>query len=494
MSSSLVLDDVQLITSSLGGKGLHSAVFHTAVEQSSVAISITDPQAIIVYANPAFAELSGYKLQTLIGANHNLLSSHQTPGSVYQSLWETITAGNAWSGQLINRRNDSSLYLAEVTISPIVNAQGEIEHYLGMHKDISERYALAQRVRNQMTLISAVLNNIPAAVVVVDSQQNIVMDNLAYKTLAADCQGQEPLVLLDCLNRSEPATLLPLTIRGTQRWLSVSCWPLHAVNEEASLYFTDSAPPRQLVVIVDCTEQQRQMTQERRTQLERQINVNKMMAAIRETLDAALIQLSCPLNMLSAALRLHPDADSVALRAAWNEGKEAVSRLTACRPSMHHELPDSWPVAGMMIDLVELYQYRLRNIGKLVWSCSSPDLTLRVQRTLVLTALSLWLDRCLTLSGKEQGEGLIEIRARQQCHHLCFSVCDNLPTSAQDTPHPMVEILATGQCMELRLIQMIMSQLRGTVSIENMSSGITRMTLALPLDGFYLTDTDTLGR
>ncbi|MBJ7220844.1 MULTISPECIES: nitrogen fixation negative regulator NifL [unclassified Brenneria] len=491
MSSSLILDDVQLITSSLGGRGLHAAVFHTAVEQSSVAISITDPQANIVYANPAFAELSGYTLQTLIGANHNLLSSHQTPESVYQSLWQTITGGNAWSGQLINRRKDSSLYLAEITISPIVNAQGEIEHYLGMHKDISERYALAQRVRNQMTLISAVLNNIPAAVVVVDSQQKIVMDNLAYKTLSADCAGQEPLALLDGLNRCAPAPLLPLTIRGAQRWFSVSCWPLHAVNEEASLYFTDSAPPRQLVVIVDCTEQQRQMTQDRRTHLERQISVNKMMAAIRETLDAALIQLSCPLNMLSAALRLNPDADNVALRAAWNEGKEALARLTACRPSMDHELADSWPVAGMLMDLAELYQYRLNKVGKLVWSCSSEDLTLRGQRTLILTALSLWLDRCLTLSGKD--EAVIEIQARQQCRHLCFSVYDNLSPSALRAPHPMVEILATGQCMELRLIQMIMSQLHGTVSIETLSSGSTRMTLALPLDGLSLTDTDALG-
>lgn len=493
MSSSLILDDVQLITSSFGGQGLHAAVFHTVVEQSSVAISITDPQANIVYANPAFSELSGYTRQTLIGANHNLLASHQTPESVYRAMWDTIAAGNSWCGQLINRRRDSSLYLAEVTISPIVNAQGEIEHYLGMHKDISERYALAQRVRNQMTLISAVLNNIPAAVVVVDGRRKIVMDNLAYKTLSADCEGREPLLLLDCLNQQEPSTMLPLTIRGAQRWFSVSNWPLHAVNEEASLYFTDSAPPRQLVVIVDCTEQQRQMTQERRTQLERQININKMMAAIRETLDAALIQLSCPLNMLSAALRLNPDADSIALRSAWNEGKEAIARLTACRPAMDHEPPDSWSVSGMMTDLAELYQYRLSNVGKLVWSCPAPDLTLRVQRTLVLTALSLWLDRCLTLPAREDGESVIEIWAGRQCHYLCFSICDNLPISMQDTPHPMAEILAKGQCMELRLIQMIVSQLRGTVSVENPPSGATRMTLALPLDGLYLAGADTLG-
>nr|WP_113865196.1 nitrogen fixation negative regulator NifL [Brenneria salicis]NMN91730.1 nitrogen fixation negative regulator NifL [Brenneria salicis ATCC 15712 = DSM 30166]RBP65788.1 nitrogen fixation negative regulator NifL [Brenneria salicis ATCC 15712 = DSM 30166]RLM31827.1 nitrogen fixation negative regulator NifL [Brenneria salicis ATCC 15712 = DSM 30166] len=493
MSSSLVLDDVQLITSSLGGKGLHAALFHTAVEQSSVAISITDPQANIVYANPAFCELSGYSLHTLMGANHNLLSSHQTPASVYQSLWSTITAGNSWSGQLINQRKDMSLYLAEITISPIVNAQGEIEHYLGMHKDISERYALAQRVRNQMTLISAVLNNIPAAVVVVEGEQNIVMDNLAYKTLSADCDGQEPLVLLDCLNGNENSAMTPLTIRGVQRWFAVSCWPLHAVNEEASLYFTDNAPPRQLVVIVDCTEQQRQMTQDRRAQLERQISVNKMMAAIRETLDAALIQLSCPLNMLSAALRLNPDIDSVALRTAWNEGKEAIARLTACRPPLQQEPQERVPVTAMMTDLADIYRYRMGPSGKLVWSCSSPDLSLRGQRTLILTALSLWLDRCLALAGKMRDEVLISIQVRQQCQRLCFVVTDNLPSCVQEAAHPMIEILATGQCMELRLIQMIMSQLRGSVTTEQTASDGTLMMLMLPVDSLCLTDTEALG-
>lgn len=487
MSSSLVLDDVHLITSSLGGKGLHAALFHTAVEQSSVAISITDPRANIVYANPAFCELSGYSLHTLMGANHNLLSSHQTPVSVYQSLWETISGGHSWSGQIINQRKDMSLYLAEITISPIFNAQGEIEHYLGMHKDISERYALAQRVRNQMTLISAVLNNIPAAVVVVEGPQSIVMDNLAYKTLSADCDGQEPLVLLDCLNRTEPSAMTPLVIRGVQRWFSVSCWPLHAVNEEASLYFTDSAPPRQLVVIVDCTEQQRQMTQERRSQLERQISVNKMMAAIRETLDAALIQLSCPLNMLSAALRLNPDVDNVALRTAWNEGKDAISRLTACRPTLHQESQDSISLTAMMTDLADIYRYRMGRTGKLEWSCSAPDLTLRSQRTLILTALSLWLDRCLALTGKIHDDVTIAIQVRQQCQRLYFSVTDNLPPFVQEAARPMMEILATGQCMELRLIQMIMSQLRGSVTTEQTISGSTLMTLILPIDGLYLT-------
>ncbi|WP_420878456.1 PAS domain-containing protein [Rahnella perminowiae] len=146
----------------------HPSLFYTVVEQSSVAISLTDPQARICYANPAFCRQTGFALETLLGENHRLLASQQTPKHIYDEMWRTLLQGKSWNGQLINRRNNRSLYLADVTITPVLGADGQVEHYLGMHKDISEKYALEQRLRNHITLFTEVLNNIPAAVVVVD--------------------------------------------------------------------------------------------------------------------------------------------------------------------------------------------------------------------------------------------------------------------------------------------------------------------------------------
>ena len=89
----------------------------------------------------------------------------------------------------------------DIDITPVLNPQGELEHYLAMQRDISVSYTLEQRLRNHMTLMEAVLNNIPAAVVVVDEQDRVVMDNLAYKTFCADCGGRE---LLTELQVSQP--------------------------------------------------------------------------------------------------------------------------------------------------------------------------------------------------------------------------------------------------------------------------------------------------
>ena len=207
----------------------HPGLFFTMVEQASVAISLTDARANIIYANPAFCRQSGYSLAQLLNQNPRLLASSQTPREIYQQMWQTLLQRQPWRGQLINQRRDGGLYLVDIDITPVLNPQGELEHYLAMQRDISVSYTLEQRLRNHMTLMEAVLNNIPAAVVVVDEQDRVVMDNLAYKTYCADCGGKELLVELQISPRKMgpgAEQILPVVVRGAVRWLSVTCWGL----------------------------------------------------------------------------------------------------------------------------------------------------------------------------------------------------------------------------------------------------------------------------
>jgi hypothetical protein len=139
--------------------------------------------------------------------------------------------------------------------------------------------------------------------------------------------------------------ILPVVLRGAVRWLSVTCWALPGVSEEASRYFIDSALARTLVVIADCTQQRQQQEQGRLDRLKQQMTAGKLLAAIRESLDAALIQLNCPINMLAAARRLNGEGSgNVALDAAWREGEEAMARLQRCRPSLELESSAVWPL------------------------------------------------------------------------------------------------------------------------------------------------------
>ncbi|MEL4886949.1 nitrogen fixation negative regulator NifL [Pectobacterium betavasculorum] len=464
----------------------HPALFSTVVEQSSVAISVTDPQARIVYTNPAFCRLTGFPLSQLLGQNHRVLASQQTPGEVYSDMWQTLLQGAAWRGQLINRRRDGSLYLADIDITPIVNAQGELEHYLAMHKDISASYALEQRLRNHMTLMTAVLNNIPAAVVVVDDNDRVLMDNLAYKTLCADCGGKELLSVLEygknknVLREGKP---LPVMVRGSVRWLMLGMWALPGVNEEASRYFTDSALPRTLVVITDCTEQQQQQQQGRLDRLKQQIANGILLAAIRESLGAAMVQLNCPLNMLAAARRLNgEDHSNVALESAWREGEEAMARLQACRPPLAFEPEDEWSIKSLLDDLTSLYQSRLNRDDRLQYELQSPQLTVFGQRTQVLACLSLWLDRTLALAAEIAPFQLsIQIYAREERGWLSLYLEDNVPmTQVRFAPAPAT-LSSPGKGMELRLIQTLVADHQGAIDLSAHAQGGTCLILRFPL-------------
>ncbi|UXY08830.1 nitrogen fixation negative regulator NifL [Kosakonia sp. ML.JS2a] len=464
----------------------HPGLFFTMVEQAPVAISLTDPHARIVYANPAFCRQTGYDLEQLLQQNPRLLSSKQTPREIYQQMWQTLLQRRAWRGQLINRRQDGSLYLVEIDITPVINQFGVLEHYLAMQRDISASYALEQRLRNHMTLTEAVLNNIPAAVVVVDEYDRVVMDNLVYKTFCADCGGKELLSELNfSARKAELANgqVLPVVIRGVVRWLSVTCWALPGVSEEAGRYFIDSALPRTLVVITDDTQQQQQREQGRLDRLKQQMTTGKLLAAIRESLDAALIQLNCPINMLAAARRLNgDDHNNVALDAAWREGEEAMARLQRCRPSLELESAAVWPLQPFFDDLRALYHTRFDEGKNLYIELDSPQLVGFGQRTQLLACLSLWLDRTLDIAaGLRDFTAQTQIFAREENGWLSVYINDNVPLIQVRYTHSPDALNAPGKGMELRLIQTLVAHHRGAIELTSRPEGGTCLTLRFPL-------------
>lgn len=118
----------------------------TAVEQSPVAMMITDPQANIQYVNPAFERTTGYNRAEVQGRNPNLLNHGHTPSATHQTMWQTLQAGQIWRGEFNNFRKDGSSYLEQATISPIIDAQGHITHFVAAMEDITARRQAEQTI------------------------------------------------------------------------------------------------------------------------------------------------------------------------------------------------------------------------------------------------------------------------------------------------------------------------------------------------------------
>ena len=123
-----------------------------AIEQAGEAILITDPAGEILYVNPAFTAMSGYRSEEVIGRNPRLLKSSRQDLTFYKDLWDTIRGGRIWHGELINRRKDGTLYREEMTIAPVRDPQGKIVRYIAFKQDITERRA-AQEARDFLASI-----------------------------------------------------------------------------------------------------------------------------------------------------------------------------------------------------------------------------------------------------------------------------------------------------------------------------------------------------
>lgn len=119
-----------------------------AVEQSDSSIVITDLDANIIFANPAFCRQTGYALQEVIGKNPRILHSGKTPKKTYDEMWARLTAGQPWRGELINKRKDGSEYIESAIISPVRQADGRISNYLAIKDDITARKQDEKRIRH----------------------------------------------------------------------------------------------------------------------------------------------------------------------------------------------------------------------------------------------------------------------------------------------------------------------------------------------------------
>jgi len=120
-----------------------------AVEQTADAVVITDKGGAILYVNPGFEQITGWRREEVTGKNPRILNSGHHPRSEFERLWSTIARGEVYRNTLVNKRRDGSLYPAEQTITPLREPGGAISHFVSVSKDMTEHHRL---VANEIEL------------------------------------------------------------------------------------------------------------------------------------------------------------------------------------------------------------------------------------------------------------------------------------------------------------------------------------------------------
>jgi PAS domain S-box-containing protein len=111
----------------------------TALESVGNAVVLTAPDGTIEWVNPAFASLTGYSREEVIGGSPRILKSGQHDKAFYDNMWKTIKNGGIWHGELINKKKDGTLYSEEMTITPVLGEKGGIVNFAAIKQDITSR-------------------------------------------------------------------------------------------------------------------------------------------------------------------------------------------------------------------------------------------------------------------------------------------------------------------------------------------------------------------
>ncbi len=120
---------------------LSKAVF----EHTHDRITVTDSRANIIEVNDAFTRNTGYSRQEVLGRNPNMLQSGRQNPEFYQRLWQELKATGKWQGEIWNRRKNGEFFAELTTINAIKNRHGNIENYVSVSSDITDRAAEHQR-------------------------------------------------------------------------------------------------------------------------------------------------------------------------------------------------------------------------------------------------------------------------------------------------------------------------------------------------------------
>lgn len=121
-------------------------IYQAAVAAAADSIVITDSNALIEYVNPAFTRATGYTLEEVRGKTPSLIKSGMHGKTFYHKMWHTLLAGREWKGEIVNRRKNGETYHEDMAIAPVLDAMGNIDRFVAVKRDVTERKRLEQRL------------------------------------------------------------------------------------------------------------------------------------------------------------------------------------------------------------------------------------------------------------------------------------------------------------------------------------------------------------
>lgn len=123
---------------------LSASVFNATTE----GILVTDTTGVLLSVNPAFCHITGYAATDVLGHNLRILQWGGHGADFQAEMWSTVVRSGQWRGELWCTRKDGGIYLENLSVTSIRDANGQVVRYVGVFSDISERYERDEQIRH----------------------------------------------------------------------------------------------------------------------------------------------------------------------------------------------------------------------------------------------------------------------------------------------------------------------------------------------------------
>ncbi len=156
---------------------------HSALEATVNGVIICDaqmPDMPIIYMNAGLEKISGYQRRECLGRNPRFLHRGDPNQPGIERIRQALRSGKPVGAELRNYRKDGTPYWTDVYISPVIDSDGKVTHYIGIQKDISERKRAEARM-NRLALFDS-LTELP--------NRQLLLDRLSHALTLAQRTGK----------------------------------------------------------------------------------------------------------------------------------------------------------------------------------------------------------------------------------------------------------------------------------------------------------------
>ena len=195
-------------------------------------IIITDKDGKIVHVNDLFCATSQYSREELIGQNPRIFSSGHHSKQFWDEMYDTISSGNIWRGEVKNKAKDGSYHWLDTTVVPFMDQQGQPNQFLAMRYDITKRKELEASLQelnsdledrvelrtreseNRRKYFKALIENCGDAVMLLSAEGNIIYQSPAVERIGgysvAESYGKQ---VFDYVQKEQIAAFMEMMAR-----------------------------------------------------------------------------------------------------------------------------------------------------------------------------------------------------------------------------------------------------------------------------------------